>query len=133
AVHRDAHQLGLGVADVGAGQLTRAVALQQLPAGEAVVDAARGPAGATGGLRLEARHGQRRYLPGVPAGPQRGPRPRRSLPPDSATMSDTIPQLSAPRRHPSAGNLDARPTLVRSGEAPAPLPPASFPHGADLP
>jgi 2-polyprenyl-3-methyl-5-hydroxy-6-metoxy-1,4-benzoquinol methylase len=48
-------------------------------------------------------------------------------------MSDSIPQLRAPRRHPSAGNLDARPTLVRSGEAPVQLPPASYPHGADLP
>jgi len=48
-------------------------------------------------------------------------------------MSDTIPQLRAPRRHPSAGNLNARPTLVRAGEPPAPLPPASYPHGADLP
>jgi 2-polyprenyl-3-methyl-5-hydroxy-6-metoxy-1,4-benzoquinol methylase len=48
-------------------------------------------------------------------------------------MSDTIPQLRAPRRHPSAGNLNARPTLVRAGEPPAPLPAASYPHGADLP
>lgn len=48
-------------------------------------------------------------------------------------MSESIPQLSAPRRHPSAGNLDARPTLVRVGEAPTPLPSASYPHGADLP
>lgn len=48
-------------------------------------------------------------------------------------MSDSIPQLRAPRRHPSAGNLDARPTLVREGESPAPLPPASYPHGAELP
>jgi 2-polyprenyl-3-methyl-5-hydroxy-6-metoxy-1,4-benzoquinol methylase len=48
-------------------------------------------------------------------------------------MSDSIPQLRAPRRHPSAGNLDARPTLVRGGEPPSPLPPASYPHGADLP
>ena len=34
-------------------------------------------------------------------------------------------------RHPSAGNLDARPSLVRDGAAPASLPPASFPHGAE--
>jgi ubiquinone/menaquinone biosynthesis C-methylase UbiE len=48
-------------------------------------------------------------------------------------MPDSIPQLRAPRRHPSAGNLDARPTLVRHGDGPTPLPPASYPHGADLP
>ncbi len=35
------------------------------------------------------------------------------------------------RRHPSAGNLTSRPALVRDGEAPKTLPPASFPHGAD--
>jgi SAM-dependent methyltransferase len=35
------------------------------------------------------------------------------------------------RRHPSAGNLDARPALVRDGRPPALLPPASFPHGAE--
>ncbi|MFM7068570.1 MAG: class I SAM-dependent methyltransferase [Actinomycetes bacterium] len=44
-------------------------------------------------------------------------------------MSDSTTRRSA-RRHPSAGNLDAKPALVREGEAPAPLPPASFPHGA---
>lgn len=38
---------------------------------------------------------------------------------------------SAPR-HPSAGNLGARPAVVRDGEVPAALPPGSFPHGADL-
>ena len=45
-------------------------------------------------------------------------------------MSDSSTRRSA-RRHPSAGNLDSRPALVREGEAPAPLPPASFPHGTD--
>jgi SAM-dependent methyltransferase len=35
------------------------------------------------------------------------------------------------RRHPSAGNLDQRPALLRDGEGPVPLPPASFPHGAE--
>ena len=48
-------------------------------------------------------------------------------------MSDSIPHLHAPRRHPSAGNLDARPTLVRAGTAAPQLPAASYPHGADLP
>ena len=48
-------------------------------------------------------------------------------------MSDSIPQFQAPRRHPSAGNLDARPTLVRAGAAAPQLPAASYPHGADLP
>ncbi|MFM7063504.1 MAG: class I SAM-dependent methyltransferase [Actinomycetes bacterium] len=43
-------------------------------------------------------------------------------------MSDSSTRRSA-RRHPSAGNLDTRPAVVREGEAPAPLPPASFPHG----
>ncbi|HLU41889.1 MAG TPA: class I SAM-dependent methyltransferase [Microthrixaceae bacterium] len=46
-------------------------------------------------------------------------------------MSDSIPRLRTTRRHPSAGNLDSRPALVREGEPPAPLPPASFPHGAE--
>ncbi len=35
------------------------------------------------------------------------------------------------RRHPSAGNLDSRPSLVRDGQTPATLPPASFPHGSE--
>jgi ubiquinone/menaquinone biosynthesis C-methylase UbiE len=48
-------------------------------------------------------------------------------------MSDSIPQHRPIRRHPSAGNLDARPVLLRQGDAPMPLPPASFPHGAELP
>jgi len=48
-------------------------------------------------------------------------------------MSDSIMNLSGERRHPSAGNLHARPTLVRVGDGPTPLPPASYPHGADLP
>lgn len=48
-------------------------------------------------------------------------------------MSDSIMHLSGERRHPSAGNLDARPTLVRVGDGPTPLPPASYPHGAELP
>jgi len=48
-------------------------------------------------------------------------------------MSDTISHLRAPRRHPSAGNLDARPTLVREGDSPQLLPAASYPHGAELP
>ena len=43
-------------------------------------------------------------------------------------MSDSSTRRSA-RRHPSAGNLDTKPAIVRQGEAPAPLPPASFPHG----
>ena len=45
-------------------------------------------------------------------------------------MSDSSTRRSA-RRHPSAGNLDSRPALVRDGETPAPLPPASFPHGTE--
>ena len=48
-------------------------------------------------------------------------------------MSDTILQPSGARRHPSAGNLSTRPTLVHIGDGPAPLPPASYPHGAHLP
>lgn len=46
-------------------------------------------------------------------------------------MSDSIPRLPTTRRHPSAGNLDSRPVLVREGQPPAALPPASFPHGAE--
>lgn len=38
---------------------------------------------------------------------------------------------AAGRRHPSAGNLSSRPSLVRDGDGPVPLPPASFPHGAE--
>jgi 2-polyprenyl-3-methyl-5-hydroxy-6-metoxy-1,4-benzoquinol methylase len=34
-----------------------------------------------------------------------------------------------PRRHPSAGNLSSRPTLVQPDGPPEALPPASFPHG----
>lgn len=34
-------------------------------------------------------------------------------------------------RHPSAGNLGARPALVRDDAAPHRLPPVSFPHGAE--
>ncbi|MGI9577715.1 MAG: class I SAM-dependent methyltransferase [Microthrixaceae bacterium] len=41
-------------------------------------------------------------------------------------------QPKTPRRHPSAGNVSARPTLVAEDGAPATLPPASFPHGDDL-
>ena len=47
-------------------------------------------------------------------------------------MSDHLTQLRGPRRHPSAGNLAMRPALVRDGMAPIQLPPASFPHGAEL-
>lgn len=46
--------------------------------------------------------------------------------------SSTVPPRST-RRHPSAGNLGSRPALVRDGEPPAPLPPVSYPHGAELP
>ncbi len=38
-------------------------------------------------------------------------------------------QPKTPRRHPSAGNVSARPTLVSEEGVPAALPPASFPHG----
>jgi ubiquinone/menaquinone biosynthesis C-methylase UbiE len=48
-------------------------------------------------------------------------------------MSDSLTHHSGIRRHPSAGNLNARPTLVRVGDGPVPLPPASYPHGTDLP
>lgn len=48
-------------------------------------------------------------------------------------MSDHVPRLSDPRRHPSAGNLALRPALVRDGTSPITLPPASYPHGAELP
>lgn len=48
-------------------------------------------------------------------------------------MSDSSPTLHRIRRHPSAGNLAQRPSLVRDGVAPAGLPPASYPHGAELP
>jgi SAM-dependent methyltransferase len=47
-------------------------------------------------------------------------------------MAAMAPSGSATgRRHPSAGNLDSRPSLVRDGDGPAPLPPASFPHGSE--
>ncbi|MCP4435081.1 MAG: methyltransferase domain-containing protein [Actinomycetia bacterium] len=36
---------------------------------------------------------------------------------------------TTPRRHPSAGNLSSRPTLVGDEGSPGPLVPASFPHG----
>lgn len=45
-------------------------------------------------------------------------------------LSHSGPRRSE-RRHPSAGNLSSRPALVRDGEDPRSLPPASFPHGAD--
>ncbi len=48
-------------------------------------------------------------------------------------MSDSSSRTPLPLRHPSAGNLDTRPTLLRSGDGPTPLPPASFPHGAESP
>ncbi len=48
-------------------------------------------------------------------------------------MSDSISSLRSSRRHPSAGNLDHRPALVRDGVAPQHLHPASYPHGAELP
>lgn len=44
-------------------------------------------------------------------------------------QSSAARQMSGPRRHPSAGNLALRPTLVRDDAPPAGLPPASFPHG----
>lgn len=48
-------------------------------------------------------------------------------------MSEYLSPLRGPRRHPSAGNLSLRPALVREGMAPIQLPPASYPHGAELP
>ena len=48
-------------------------------------------------------------------------------------MSEHVSPLRGPRRHPSAGNLSLRPALVREGMAPLQLPPASYPHGAELP
>lgn len=48
-------------------------------------------------------------------------------------MSEHAPSLRAGRRHPSAGNLALRPALVRDGQAPPQLPPASYPHGAEPP
>lgn len=48
-------------------------------------------------------------------------------------MSEHVPHLRGPQRHPSAGNLTMRPALVREGMAPIQLPPASYPHGAELP
>ena len=68
-----------------------------------------------------------------PVHPPEGPRRVEKGRTDFIPMSDTILHPSGARRHPSAGNLDARPTLVRVGDGPAPLPPASYPHGADLP
>jgi 2-polyprenyl-3-methyl-5-hydroxy-6-metoxy-1,4-benzoquinol methylase len=41
-------------------------------------------------------------------------------------------QPRTPRRHPSAGNVSARPTLVSDEGVAASLPPASFPHGDEL-
>lgn len=43
----------------------------------------------------------------------------------------TTASVTGRPRHPSAGNLDSRPALVRDGVAPSSLPPASFPHGAE--
>lgn len=43
----------------------------------------------------------------------------------------TSASMTGRPRHPSAGNLDSRPALVRDGAAPSALPPASFPHGAE--
>jgi len=48
-------------------------------------------------------------------------------------MSDPSSKPPLALRHPSAGNLDSRPTLLREGDGPTPLPPASYPHGAELP
>jgi len=46
-------------------------------------------------------------------------------------MSEPMTQQRSPRRHPSAGNLALRPTIVRDDAPPVGLPPASFPHGTD--
>ncbi len=46
-------------------------------------------------------------------------------------MSESNPLLSQTRRHPSAGNLNSRPVLMRVGDAPMQLPPVSYPHGVD--
>lgn len=46
-------------------------------------------------------------------------------------MSESNPLLSQSRRHPSAGNLNSRPTLLRLGDAPQQLPPVAYPHGVD--
>jgi ubiquinone/menaquinone biosynthesis C-methylase UbiE len=48
-------------------------------------------------------------------------------------MSEHVSPLRGPQRHPSAGNLSMRPALVRDGMSPIQLPPASYPHGAELP
>jgi ubiquinone/menaquinone biosynthesis C-methylase UbiE len=47
-------------------------------------------------------------------------------------MSEHLPLPTGPQRHPSAGNLALRPALVRDGTSPITLPPASYPHGAEL-
>ncbi len=48
-------------------------------------------------------------------------------------MSEHVSPLRGAQRHPSAGNLSMRPALVRDGMVPIQLPPASYPHGAELP
>lgn len=48
-------------------------------------------------------------------------------------MSEHVSPLRGPQRHPSAGNLSMRPALVRDGVSPIQLPPASYPHGAEMP
>lgn len=46
---------------------------------------------------------------------------------------DTSPRPIRARRHPSAGNLGARPVLLRRSSIAPALNPASFPHGVDQP
>ena len=61
------------------------------------------------------------------------PRVSADPPTDFAAMSDSSSKAPLPLRHPSAGNLDSRPTLLREGDGPTPLPAASFPHGSEAP
>ena len=61
------------------------------------------------------------------------PRVSAKPPTDFAAMSDQSSKAPLPLRHPSAGNVDGRPTLLREGDGPTPLPAASFPHGSEAP
>lgn len=105
--------------------------MQQLTAGEPVVDAARNGSNAARRLGLEERHGCTGYrtytiCQVVPS----GVRDRLRSVHQTSPMAGSTPKDEA-RRHPSAGNVSKRPTLVQPDGPPEPLPALSFPHGEE--
>lgn len=122
-IQGDTNQFCLCITHIPSGEFPGAVSVEQLPAREPVVDAARSIPGSARGFRLQERHPNRITVDGFV-------RVRGWVGQFGQTLHMVEPQAAnPPRRHPSAGNLDAAPRAVDPDELPDPLPTLSFPHG----